>query len=277
MIGSPIIHSLSPIVHNYWFQRYRIDGVYVAFTAERERFIETVKGLFDSGVRGMNVTAPFKEQAYAFAEIKTDEARQACAVNTLYYDQASGKIIGTNTDGIGFFHSVQKEFSPNLKSQPILLIGAGGAARGLIAAYLARFPGKIYLINRTYENAVVLRNSFPPDQAVRIKIIRNVQEAPLSEIFLVINSVKKLEASEPLSFIDLFFSLPPKAVIYDINYGEKNTFLEDAEKNGFNIFNGLPMLVFQAAYAFEKFTGMFPELDENFFSFIRTEADSAKL
>ena len=143
VIGHPISHSLSPVIHNQWFEKYQIDAAYLAFTAPVDGFADTAHGLFNAGLKGLNVTAPFKADAFDFADHKTEAALRAGAVNTLYLNEKEG-IIGHNTDGAGFFKSIEKVI-PSGSEKNIALIGAGGAACGLVAEFLTISAGKVFL------------------------------------------------------------------------------------------------------------------------------------
>ena len=153
VIGSPVRHSLSPIIHNAWLKAAGVDGVYVALNPKPERLAALVDGLRGGVLRGLNITLPFKEQALALADRASDRARRAGAANLLVFDE-EGNVSADNTDGeglLGAFVAQAPGFDP--KARPVVIIGAGGAARGAVAAFDEAGAPQIRLVNRTPDRA----------------------------------------------------------------------------------------------------------------------------
>jgi len=261
VIGKDIHYTKSPFIHNYWYHHYKIDGVYVRFDAHEDNFETTIKGLFQAGIKGINVTVPFKEQAFACCDILSSEAELAKAVNCL--TMKNGKLYGHNTDGIGFYNALNF-LSPhlNLKAQSILVIGAGGAASAIIA-YLNQYCHSISILNRTFDKAYRLAQSFNGVSAVK-----SYQDSGLYDIIIQTTSIKNIE---PEGILDVPETLLKAAhSIIDINYGaDAGEFLQQANKFNINHCDGLEMLLQQAVPAFNLFNQADVQIDNTLRKTIR--------
>lgn len=247
VIGDNIQYTKSPLIHNYWYQKYGIDGVYVCFNTNSNNFKNAVTGLFFSGVVGLNVTVPFKEQAFLLCDTLTPQAQQAGAVNCLKY--VDNKIIGHNTDGIGFYNALRfLDNSLDLNDKTILIIGAGGAASAIIS-YLCQFRVTIKIINRTLVNAQLLVDKFVDKVAVEA-----VKTHTPADIIIQTTNVKKVETGNILDIDDSV--LAQADYVMDINYGDNaGDFLIKPKQIGIKNCDGSQMLLHQAAPAFEFFNG----------------------
>ena len=159
VIGNPISHSKSPYIHNQFAQQTGEELMYSTLFAPIDKFAQTVCDFRDSGGKGVNVTVPFKEDAWHFASELNDLAKRAGAVNTLIFHE-NGEVTGANTDGIGIVRDLQQNHDISLSNKRILVLGAGGAVRGVLQPLLAENPASIMLANRTVEKATALANDF---------------------------------------------------------------------------------------------------------------------
>jgi len=156
VVGSPVRHSLSPLIHNAWIRGLGLDAVYAPFTPPPERFVEFALGLRGGAIRGLNVTLPFKEQALALADAPSARARRAEAANVLVFD-ADGTIRADNTDGAGLLGAFAAQ-APGFRAEagPVVVLGAGGAARGAVVAFLEAGAPEVRIVNRTVARATAI-------------------------------------------------------------------------------------------------------------------------
>jgi shikimate dehydrogenase len=256
IIGDPIRHSLSPIMQNAAFAAGNLDYVYVPFAVSRENLELAVLGLKALGVCGFNVTIPHKTAIVPFLDRLDVSAETAGAVNTV---QLSGtSLIGFNTDGDGLVDSllIDLDFSPG--AEQILVIGAGGAARGAIAALCRSGAKKIVICNRSLENArsVMLdMNIRYPETRIDVINHKQVNEECLGLTALLLNTTSLGMNGEQIDSINLAH-LPEHATVYDMVYVRTGTpLVKDASASGLRAVNGLGMLVAQGERAFEIWTG----------------------
>jgi shikimate dehydrogenase len=258
IIGWPVSHSLSPVLHGYWLDAYGIDGAMVPLAAGREDFAAVIDGVRRAGFKGVNVTVPHKEAAFAIAH-KVDAAAQAAgAVNLLIFH--GKEIEGRNTDSIGLAESLRESIGP-LNGKSVVLLGAGGAARGAILALEMLGAGTIYLLNRDSHRAKGLASSLAPQ--VKASITPGGLDdwnRSAGDAVLVVNSTSAGMGSNPPLMIDLS-ALPKTAAVCDIVYNPLETqLLKDAAARGYKTIDGLGMLMYQAAPSFGAFFGVKPEV-----------------
>ena len=165
VIGDPIRHSKSPIMLNRAFRERGINGAYAAFHVSPDQLELAIAGVRGLGFRGLNVTIPHKIEVMAFLDEIHEGAKAAGAVNTIVNNE--GRLIGYNTDGIGYVRSLKEEVEPTLADKTIVVLGAGGAARGILWALAQEQPKAILLANRTEERAIELAAFFSPDTGIR--------------------------------------------------------------------------------------------------------------
>ncbi len=256
--GWPVSHSLSPVLHGHWLEQYGIDGAYVPLAAKVEDFAAVIDGARRAGFRGVNVTVPNKESAFAIAHRVDGAAKSAGAANLLIFD--GGKIEGRNTDSYGLAESLRENIG-RLDGQPVVLLGAGGAARGVILGLEMLGAGKIHLLNRDPHRAKSLAAALTP------QVKAAVEPGGLSDwskvasgAALVINSTSAGMGANPPLDIDLAV-LPKEAAVCDIVYNPLETkLLKDAGARGHKTIDGLGMLLHQAVPSFEAFFGVRPEV-----------------
>jgi len=253
--GSPVRHSLSPLIHNAWLEAAGIDGIYVPFAPGPDAFGAFVSGLRGGTVRGVNVTIPFKEQALACATTVSPRARAAAAANLLIFEP-DGSVVADNTDGLGLLGAFSVQAPGfDVAAAPIAILGAGGAARGAAAALLAAGCPEVRIINRTLAKAEAIAEALTgpiaafalPAAAVAFAGVGAVINATSAEL----NGGAGLNA--PLE------ATPDSAVVMDMVYKPLVTpFLHWARTLGRPTVDGLAMLIGQAAPSFEAFYGQPP-------------------
>lgn len=259
VIGDPISHSLSPRLHGYWLNRYNINGEYKAFHVTSENLPSFIKSLDKNNIAGINVTVPHKENVVKLVDETDENARKIGAVNTVYYEK--GKLIGSNTDGVGFLtHLKQTTKRWKAKNGPAVIIGAGGAARAVLVSLLDDGVPEIRLTNRTKERADNLASEIG-DKRIHVCDWEAREDALLNAALLVNVTVLGMIGQRPLELsLD---NLPNNASVYDIVYSPLETeLLKNAKNRGNETIDGLGMLLHQAAPGFHKWFGVFPKVDE---------------
>lgn len=259
LIGNPISHSKSPLIHNYWMEKYKIDGAYIPMHVDKEDIHDVLKALPKAGLCGVNITVPFKIDCMKYVDELTDEAKAAGAVNTLIFNQNKG-IQGHNTDGLGFIlNLLEKKPSLNLQNSKMVIFGTGGAARGVCGALVLAGCKEIKLVYRTREKADKLieeigGNIIPIQWDDRSEILYDAD-------VLANATVLGMEGFEPLE-IDLS-NLPLQAIVSDLVYAPLQTeLIKSAQEKGNMVADGLGMLLHQARPAFKAWFGLMPEVTE---------------
>lgn len=258
VIGWPIEHSKSPLLHGYWLDQLQIDGAYTKIAAQPEDFEATVRSLVAEGWRGANVTIPHKEAALAIADEVTDTAEAIGAANTLVFEDS--KILADNTDGFGFTENlIDRAGAKWCPKEPAAIFGAGGASRAIIHALIQSGAPEIRLTNRTRTRAETLAEVFGPKVTV---IDWSDQTAALAGAGLIVNTTSLGMTGQPPLEID-FAKAPANALATDIVYTPLETpFLTGAAKAGLATVDGLGMLIHQGRPGFEAWFGQAPEVDE---------------
>ena len=259
IIGNPIRHSLSPLMQNAAFAAGNLDYVYVPFCVSPENLEQAVIGLRALGVCGFNVTIPHKSAIIQFLDQLDESAESAGAVNAVQLCGTS--LIGYNTDGDGLVDSLSKDldFSPGVEQ--ILVVGAGGAARGAIAALCRAGAKRIIISNRSLENARAVMldmNSRYPETRIDVIELNQVNTGHLGSTSLLLNTTSLGMNGERIEGINLA-QLPDHAKVYDMVYSCSGTpLVREATAFGLRAANGLGMLVAQGERAFEIWTGQKP-------------------
>ena len=260
VIGWPVAHSLSPVLHGYWLNAHGIAGTYEKIPATPEDFAATIARLRAEGYAGVNVTVPHKEAAFALADRNDDVAMSAGATNLLAFQ--SGSVRGRNTDAYGLMASL-KENIGTLDGRSAVLLGAGGAARGAIIALRQLGAGTIYLLARDTRRAVDLATQVvpPPGPAAVIDVRPVTAFAQIAgNAALVVNATSAGMGSNPPLTLDLA-ALPKDAAVCDMVYHPLETaLLKDAKALGLVTIDGLGMLMHQAVPSFEAFFGARPDV-----------------
>jgi shikimate dehydrogenase len=258
IIGWPVIHSLSPVLHGHWLAEHGIDGAMVPLAAQREDFTVVIEGIRRAGFAGVNVTVPHKESAFAVAHSVDAAAKAAGAVNLLVF--RDGKMEGRNTDSLGLAESLREEIGA-LAGKSVVLLGAGGAARGAILALDMLGAANIHLLNRDSKKAAALAAALAPQVKAKIEpgALGDWAKAAANAALLV-NSTSAGMTGNPSLDIDLG-ALPKATAVCDIVYSPLETpLLKDAATRGHKTIDGLGMLMHQAAPSFEAFFGVRPKV-----------------
>jgi shikimate dehydrogenase len=255
VVGRPVRHSMSPILHNAWLEAAGIDGVYVPFTPTLEALPALLEGLRGGAVRGLNITLPFKEAALTAADSASERAVKAGAANVLVFDDA-GAILADNTDGEGLVGAIAAQAPGcDLAVAPVVILGAGGAARGAVAAMLAAGAPEVRLVNRTRAKA----------EEIAGRVGGPITVFGWEEIAVANAGVGALVNATSLGLdgrdgpIGALGGLPTGAVVMDMVYKPLRTqLLVQASAAGHPVVDGLEMLIRQAIPSFEAFFGQPP-------------------
>lgn len=255
VFGNPVSHSLSPEIHAHFARASGQPLDYQRHLVPLGEFASHARAFFASGGRGANVTLPFKVEAFDLAHSVSARARLAGAVNVLVARQ--GRIEADNTDGAGLVADLTHNLGIDVRGKRVLLLGAGGAARGVIAPLLSLAPAALEVANRTPGRAAALARQFESLGAIGVRAF----EAASPDVDLVINATSTSTHGEPLVLAPGLFR--PGAWVYDMAYGKPAlAFLELARAHGARVSDGLGMLVEQAAESFEIWRGVRPDTTE---------------
>ncbi len=254
VIGWPVSHSLSPVIHGAWLKTCGIDGEYLKAAVEPEKFNSFLKGLAANGFCGGNITVPHKIEAHRLCE-RLDAAAEAIgAVNTVWLD--AGKLAGSNTDAFGFLANLDSEAPGWDRAAPAVVIGAGGAARAIVWALRQRDFEDIRIVNRTRPRADELAAAFPPASACDWADLGRA----LAGARLVVNTSTLGMIGAPALNIDLS-PAAADATVCDIVYSPLETaLLSQARRRGMRAVDGLGMLLHQAVPGFEIWFGVRPQV-----------------
>lgn len=260
IIGNPVMHSLSPVMQNAAISASGLDYVYVPFSVAPESLGAAVSGLLALGVSGFNVTIPHKTSIISFLDELDESAQSAGAVNTVHLRE--GRLTGYNTDGDGFVSSLADDLDYFINgSETIVIIGAGGAARGAVAALCRSGAGRIIIVNRSYNRAVELAQEMSlryPGTGVLASLPNQVSDCHLRSASLLVNTTSVGMNGGKIDFVDPAV-LPKSAKVYDMVYSPAETsLLSEAASIGITGVNGLGMLAAQGELAFKIWTGIIP-------------------
>jgi shikimate dehydrogenase len=258
VIGSPVAHSRSPRLHRHWLSTYGIRGHYIPMEVSQEDLETVIRALPKMGFVGVNVTIPHKERVIALADQITDQATLIGAANTLIF-RPDGSIYADNTDGYGFLQNLKHGVPDwNPKAGPAVILGAGGAARAVVAALTEAGAPEIIISNRTRVRADKLKEDF----GQRLRVVDWVQAGNiLEEASLIVNTTSLGMVGKPELRVPLD-GLQPGTVVTDLVYAPLKThLLQTAEAAGCRTVDGLGMLLHQAVPGFERWFGMRPEVD----------------
>lgn len=248
VLGRPISHSLSPLIHEHFAASLGFKLIYEKIEVDEPSFAKVVKGFFAKGGVGLNITLPYKEKAYELADVCSSRAEKAKAANTLWFKE--NKLYADNTDGIGLVRSLSSAL--DLKSLNVLILGAGGASRGIIQPLLDARVAQITIANRSEERLAKMATDFPELSYQSLSQLNG-------QFDLILNatpgSLNKEQFNLPSSI------LKDKTFCYDLAYQltEKTTFVNWAEKYQLKAKDGLGMLIEQAAEAFYIWHNLRPE------------------
>jgi shikimate dehydrogenase len=270
VIGNPIAHSKSPLIHTEFAKQTHQDISYEAVLAPLDGFELKIQELIKAGYKGVNVTVPFKFEALDFCVrngVVSPFAKTAGAVNTIKFD-ANGGIEGANTDGIGLINDITRNINFNITDKKVLLLGAGGAAFGVLQPLINAHPSHIVITNRTLSKAIQAtktfgfgashasfgRGSFYVPPKIETKLFEDLADMTFD---LIVNATSTGLNDIALPIPDAVFA--QDCLAYDMMYGRETPFMAQARANGACVVDGLGMLVEQAAEAFYLWRGVRPE------------------
>lgn len=269
VIGWPISHSRSPLIHGYWLKQHGIDGSYTRQPVEPTALGTFLGCLSANGYAGCNVTIPHKENAFRLVTPADQSTERLGAVNTVFL--RNGQILGTNTDGEGFINSLQKSApGVSLANARAVVLGAGGASLAVVNAILEQGAAEVVVVNRTIEKAEQLRMRWGP-RVMPIAWDRAAEQ--LSECTLLVNTTSLGMTGQPELEVDLS-RLESSAVVTDIVYTPLRTkLLEDAARRGHTVVEGLGMLLHQAVRGFSLWFGVTPAVTQELYSLVARDID----
>lgn len=255
VFGNPVAHSLSPRIHALFAQQTGQELRYEAIFASLDGFELALRAFVAAGGRGANVTVPFKEQAFDLATQRTMRANAAGAVNTLMFE--GGEIVGDNTDGEGLISDIKTNMNVQITRKRVLLLGAGGAARGVMLRLLYEMPASMVIANRTTERARKLAELFAEEAQGTLRNATFVQLAYGDAFDIVINATSAGLDDAELPLPSSLFA--PGCLAYEMVYGKETPFMRQAKKANARVVDGLGMLIEQAAESFFVWRGVRPD------------------
>ncbi len=256
IIGNPIDHSLSPVLHNYWFQKYKIDASYSILKIKENQLGEIVKNIKDKTLSGINITLPYKQKIVPYLDMLVNDAEITSSVNTLYLKEKN-IVVGENTDVFGLQAAYLKELD-NAKKMKALVIGAGGVSPSIILSLNKSAISNISISNRTLEKCIFLKKKFKNLNIIEWKDLKN----EIKNFDIIINATSLgLKNNEDFNFN--FEPTKKNLIFIDTIYNPLETktlkYLKDKE---IKVFNGLEMFIYQGQKAFYLWNKVNPEIDQ---------------
>ena len=250
VIGKPIKHSLSPLIHNYWINKYQLGLEYKKMEVEKELLPSLIENIREGKITGLNITLPYKKDIISYIDEVSHSAKDIGAINTVFL--RGHKVYGENTDGIGFTRALEKKTKFNFSNKSIYILGAGGAAYGIISELIKKKVKKIYVTNRTKQRTIQLLNFFKTkNKEINLEFVEWEDLVPNSDVDLIINTTSFGMKDNECLKIDIK-NIRDTLIFVDIIYSPKETeLLKLFKKEGFVCMNGLSMLIEQAAVSFE--------------------------
>jgi shikimate dehydrogenase len=271
IIGWPVAHSRSPLIHGYWLEKYAIDGSYAKQPVRPDDVVAFLRSMRERGLAGCNVTIPHKETAYAAAEEKLPAARAVGAANTLWFE--GDRLVAENTDGIGFMRDLAAAFPGfHAKGSAAAVLGAGGAARAVVHALLEAGAREVRVFNRTRARTDALARHFGPrvkpyDWRARIDRSR---EAGILVNATALGMKGGASLAMPLEQLD------NACIVADLVYVPLITpLLAAAQQRGLATLNGLGMLLHQAVPGFSKWFGVTPEVTDELRALLTSDIEGS--
>ncbi len=258
VMGWPVAHTRSPVIHNHWISKHSLKGAYVQLPVKPGNLEAAIRGLPALGFAGCNITVPHKISAMAWMDEIHPAAKRIEAINTVVVRE-DGSLLGVNNDGIGYIQSL-RDADPHWRADqgPAMVIGAGGAARAIVVALLDEGVPELRITNRTQEKAQAFRDAF----GERIKVIPwNERNSVMAGLSLLVNTTTQgMHGQPPLDVV--LNDLPLKAMVSDAIYIPLETpLLAAARQRGHRTVNGLGMLLNQARPAFKAWFGVMPDIN----------------
>tara|TARA_Y100001958_G_C21141173_1_gene479860 strand:- start:22 stop:852 length:831 start_codon:yes stop_codon:yes gene_type:complete len=267
IIGNPVSHSLSPIMHNYWLEKYDIKAEYEILKIEENQIQSVINKIKDKEIKGINVTLPFKKSVIPFLDRIVNDANETHSVNTVMLDQ-NNNLVGENTDVFGFQAAYLKSFSnQEKKNKKVLIFGAGGVAPSIILALLKSNIVDISLANRTYEKSLFLKKNFK-----EIKVIRWEDCSKEIGKFDIIINATSLGLKTSDNFQIDFNTFKKNLLFIDTIYNPSQTqMVKFFKSKQVRSINGLNMLIYQGQKSFYLWNKINPEVDDNLLELLESK------
>ncbi len=267
IIGDPISHSLSPILHNYWFKKYQIDAEYSLLNIKPDEIEKTIDKVKKKEIKGINVTLPYKRSVIPFLSKTVNDATQTHSVNTILLDE-NETIIGENTDVFGFQAAYLKSISElEKKNKKALILGAGGVAPSIILALIKSNFNKISLSNRTYEKSLFLKKKFPSINIIKWEEYPN----KFDEFDIVINATS-LGLTKGDDFKHKVAKFKKSLIYIDTIYNPSQTkMIKHLKLSNIKTYNGLSMFIYQGQKSFYLWNKINPEVDDDLLQLLESK------
>ena len=258
VIGNPIEHSFSPLLHNHWIKEKNLNAIYDKKKLEKDKLEEIISNIKNKNISGANVTVPFKKEVIKYLDKLNPEAEKTQSVNTIYLED--NNLIGANTDIIGF-ELAMNDTGYDVSQKSVLILGAGGVVPSIIFALKKMQASEIIVSNRTKANAECLKDMFGD--------LKVVEWGESSSFDLVINATSLgLKSDDKIDFD--YSKVGKNKFFYDVIYNPKETnFLKRAKELNHKTENGLKMFIYQAAEAFKVWHGFNPDINKNTFGLFK--------
>ena len=258
IIGKPLSHSLSPLLHNFWFKKYNVSANYSLLEITPDEIEETIKRIKKKELQGINVTVPYKQAVIPFLDLLVGDAKETLSVNTIMLNE-EGKIVGDNTDVYGFEQGfISKLKNQNLEQSKVLILGAGGVTSSVIYALSKKRIKQIFVSNRTLKKAEEIKKRFPFIEIIEWK---NIEEKA-KKIDILINATS-LGLKNGNNFDQEFKTTKSNLVYYDIIYNPEETeIIKKFKKRNIQTFNGLEMFIYQGQKSFSLWNKINPKPDK---------------
>jgi len=258
IIGKPLSHSLSPLLHNFWFKKYNVSANYSLLEISPDEIEQTIKRIRKKELQGINVTVPYKQAVIPFLDLLVGDAKETLSVNTIMLNE-EGKIVGDNTDVYGFEQGfISKLKNQNLEQSKVLILGAGGVTSSVIYALSKKKIKQIFVSNRTLKKAEEIKKRFPFIEIIEWKNIEEKTE----KMDILINATS-LGLKNGNNFNQEFKVTKSNLVYYDIIYNPEETeIIKKLKKRNIQTFNGLEMFIYQGQKSFSLWNKINPKPDK---------------
>jgi shikimate dehydrogenase len=258
IIGRPLSHSLSPVLHNFWFKKNNLRSNYSLIEIEKSQISQIVSKIRAKELHGINVTVPYKQEVIKHVDLIINDAKKTSSINTIYLNDKN-QIVGENTDVYGFEQSfLNKLTNEDLTDKKFLILGAGGVTPSLIYALEKKKVKKLFVSNRTVQKVENIKKKFP-----FIEIIAWENFIRKSEKMDIIINATTLGMKNSQDFSMLIEKFKPGLIYYDVIYNPlKTKMLNNFKKNGVKTFNGLEMFIFQGQKSFSLWNKIIPSIDK---------------
>ncbi len=265
IIGSPITHSLSPLLHNHWFEKYNVNANYSLLNVDEKDLNKTLEKIRHKELSGLNVTLPYKQKVIPFIDKLVNDAQLTNSVNTIFSDE-SNSLVGENTDVFGLQAAYLKEII-NAENKKALVIGAGGVSPSVIFSLQKSKVKNISIVNRTHEKSLFLKNKF---KYLNILSWKNL-EKEISKFDIIINATS-LGLKNGKDFEFNFEDVKPDLIFIDTIYNPLETkTLKFLKEKKIKTFNGLEMFIYQGQKSFYLWNKINPEIDDELINKIKSK------